>query len=217
MAASACAAPRVMPSAVSLALPLPSPPPSVTPALPAIARMTEQGSVDFTSERGLVHLAPSSTNVLTGTYGGGVLTCIESPARDAVVSCRWYEGMSEGRAVFHRDADGALTGTWGNGASTTDGGAWTLVPVPRGGIAGVWDTNWGVAIVTDTALGMHVDYPGGTLECTARSARRYECTWAEGSLAGAAELAIESQRVLRGRWGTGASATDGGGWLFVKR
>jgi hypothetical protein len=211
----ACAAQAPPPATVSLVEPLPSAPPSPVPPPPPRERARD--AADFTSERGIVHLAAQGDGSLAGTFGGsGVMTCTRSA--DAV-SCRWYDGAADGSAAFHRRPDGRLEGTFGNGTSADDAGAWTLVPVAArdDGLGGVWDTNWGPAVVHATAGGIHVDYRDGTMDCEEHDAGKLTCAWTEGSTTGKAELTIESRRVLRGRWGNGGSATDGGGWLFVRR
>ena len=174
-------------------------------------------SADFTSERGAVHLTIDADGTLNGLIdSAGVVTC-SAPQGD-LLACNWVEGQGDGHATLRRKPDGRIEGTWGNGASDSDGGAWTLVPLPHGeGLSGGWMTNWGAATIEDTGHGIHVAYTTGVLDCTHRDAQTLACTWVEGSASGAAVLVIESRRVLRGTWGNGASATDGGKWVFVRR
>jgi hypothetical protein len=208
---TACATPP--PAAVAIA-PLPVTP--VCAETPAVHPPQTPDDVDYTSNRGIVHLALASDGRWAGTYPDGVLTC--DAAVGSSTKCRWYTRSSEGRAVFTRQPDGHLAGTWGNGASTEDGGDWTLVPVSsEGELHGLWDTNWGVAAVSGRGARLHIDYPNGSMECDVRESQRLACQWTEASSSGEAELVIESLRVLRGRWGSGASAKDGGPWVFVKR
>ena len=199
------------PPVVSIA-PLPTSS-AVAPQVVEIRASKIADESDFTSDRvGMVHLVAESDGSLAGTYpNNGILTC------RADLACRWYDSSTEGRATFHRKSDGTLEGTWGNDASDTDGGAWTLVPVKRAGVLdGVWDTNWGAAKIETTRAGVHVEYTDGQMDCTEHE-RKLTCNWTQGSMTGVAELAIESTRVLRGRWGNGASSTDGGAWVFVRR
>jgi hypothetical protein len=42
-----------------------------------------------------------------------------------------------------------------------------------------------------------------------------DTNWGLAQVTGA-ELIIESQHVLRGRWGSSASQTDGGPWVFIR-
>jgi hypothetical protein len=196
--------------AVSI-VPLPTTAQTVETVVEVRAPKTSIDDGDFSSERGVVHLAAEPDGRLAGTYPNGVLTC------SAAFACRWYERSSEGRATFHRKTDGKLEGTWGNDASDDDGGSWTLVPIARnGGVDGVWDTNWGVAKIETKRGGLHVEYETGSMDCTEHD-KKLDCTWSESSMTGAAELVVESPRVMRGRRGSGASSSDGGYWVFVKR
>jgi hypothetical protein len=148
-----------------------------------------------------------------GSFGsGGVMTCTVSGEQFA---CQWYESTNEGRATFRRKADGRLEGTWGHATSDDDGGAWTLVPVGTSGLEGMWDTNFGLATIHATARGYHIDYRDGAMDCEA-TGDALDCAWTESASTGHAHLTRESSRILRGRWGNGASATDGGAWLFVR-
>jgi hypothetical protein len=199
------------PQAVAIA-PLPVVTQSIEPVVETRAPKASIDDGDFSSDKGgMVHLVAAPDGTLAGTYPNGVLTCT------AALACLWYEGSANGRATFQRKHDGTLAGTWGNGESDADGGGWTLVPIKRSGtLDGVWDTNWGVAKIETTRAGVHIEYSDGTMDCTTRGTN-LACTWNENSASGAAELAIESERVIRGRWGTGASSSDGGVWVFVRR
>ena len=193
------------PATVSLALPLPTAP--ITPV--SEVRETRSQELDFASDHGPIHLVKDGDG-FAGTFQDGVLTCTESVK---TFTCHWYQSSSEGTAQLHRDGD-RLEGTWDDeGADAT--------PVGRGSLSGTldgsWDTNWGPAtITTNRSNNVHVDYVQGTADCTATD-RKLACTWQEGGSGGGAELVIETQHVVRGRWGTGASATDGGVWVFVRR
>jgi hypothetical protein len=210
LAASLVACVQQAPQAVAIA-PLPVASGTIEP----VVEMRTKKSLDdgdFTSDKGgMVHLTAAADGSLSGTYTNGILTC------SAALACLWYEGGTTGRATFQRKRDGKLDGTWGNGESDTDGGTWTLVPVKRGGtLDGAWDSNWGVTRIETNHAGIHMEYSGGTIDCTAQGTK-LACTWNEGSGSGGAELTIESDRVIRGRWGSGASSTDGGDWVFVRR
>ena len=41
-----------------------------------------------------------------------------------------------------------------------------------------------------------------------------ECDWREASAAGKAKLTKEADGSIKGTWGNGSSATNGGPWLF---
>ncbi|HUJ57741.1 MAG TPA: hypothetical protein VLX92_04600 [Kofleriaceae bacterium] len=78
----------------------------------------------------------------------------------------WTEDHGSGQGVFQVGGDGSLAGTWGNGASTSDGGAWTLAPAraapgqPRGLFVGFrmpWDFAAGGGNLTVGMAGLGVD------------------------------------------------------------
>jgi len=193
------------PATVSLALPLPTAP--VTPVSekrePAYAR-----EMDFQSDQGPIHLVKDGDR-FAGTMPGGVLTCT---ARADTFTCHWYQSSAEGTAKLHRDGD-RLEGVWDGEAAdeeTIDRGAFT------GTLDGSWASNWGTTTVTTKGQNVHFEYADGTVDCTAHD-RKLACSWQEAGSSGSAELVIETQRVVRGRWGTGTSATDGGDWVFVRR
>ncbi len=56
-----------------------------------------------------------------GTYPGGVLECAPVGAK---LDCSWREGSLRGRAQLTRQLNGDISGTWGNGESSTNGGTW---------------------------------------------------------------------------------------------
>lgn len=202
------------PAAVALPLELPTQQTSMVSG--TIQRPVEplHDVADFSSDRGLVHLRAEGAHV-SGTYSNGVILCTREASR---LDCEWAESSVEGHASFVARADGVYDGTWGTGASATDGGAWTLTPIrATNDIEGVYDSNWGVATVTQTASDVHVDYGRGTMDCQ-RNGTTLSCQWTEGAApGGGAELTIEPSGVLRGHWGSGPSSSDGGSWVFVKR
>lgn len=194
------------PATVSLALPLPTAP--ITPVSEKRPSITRE--MDLSSDRGMVHLVKDGDG-FAGTYSEGVLTC---SVRAETFTCHWYQHSNEGIATLRRDGD-RLDGTW-DGEATDD----ETLPIAHGGfnatLDGSWDSNWGTATITSNARGVHFDYADGTIECTTHD-RKLSCNWQETAVSGGAELVIETEHVLRGRWGTGASATDGGVWMFVRR
>jgi hypothetical protein len=196
--------------AVAIA-PLPVPSQTIEPVV-EVRKPAQPDDADFSSDRGgMIHLTAARDGSLSGTYPNGILTC------SASFACRWYESSATGRATFQRKPDGTLAGTWGSEESDDNGGSWTLVPVKhRGALDGVWDTNFGAAKIESTSSGIHIDYEGGTVDCPAQGVK-LACTWNEGGGTGGAELAVESERVIRGKWGSGTSSTDGGAWVFVRR
>lgn len=71
---------------------------------------------------GVVEFAQTGRKV-TGVYPGGTLTC-DAPGLDLV--CGWADNTGSGRAKFHWDNSDSASGTFGNGASDSDQGPWTL-------------------------------------------------------------------------------------------
>jgi hypothetical protein len=215
--ATACGAAQPGPANVTLPLPV-SPAPSDPPSgAPVHSLLPPSDASDFTSDRGPVHLATDADGSIVGSFqSDGVLVC----SAGAAVSCEWLQGNDAGHAAFRRRSGGGYEGTWGRGASDSDGGAWNLVPVPRAGegLNGPWSTNWGAATILEAHGKVHVHYKLGTMDCTRLpGGRTLTCTWTEDSQSGAAVFDVESPRVLRGTWGNGPSATDGGKWVFVRR
>lgn len=207
-----CSVSAPPPQSISLPVVLPTAPPSIREVHAHVANASLDEGI-FSSDRGLVRLT-SDGDAVTGAYTNGVLTCEQ---RSEVVVCEWFEASGQGHATFHRKPDGRLEGTYGNGASDADIGAWTLVPMTPNdgaGFDGAWDTNWGLSTLKETHGALHVDYPGGQMDCTHKGARALDCTWVEGSLNGTAQFTIEP-RVLRGSWTTSAGVT--GAWVFVRR
>ena len=53
------------------------------------------------------------------------MTC---KASGSALDCDWHEGAASGKAHLVKNISGTLTGTWGNRASSTDGGPWLFTP-----------------------------------------------------------------------------------------
>jgi hypothetical protein len=64
-------------------------------------------------------------STVTATYSRGNMTC---KAAGSALDCDWREGAASGKAHLVKNANGTLTGTWGNRASATDGGPWLFSP-----------------------------------------------------------------------------------------
>lgn len=74
---------------------------------------SEYGDAKFTQQGHDVHV----------TYPNGTLSCVvEGPHLD----CAWDESGTTGRALLTRQPNGNIVGTWGDGASNTDGGTWVF-------------------------------------------------------------------------------------------
>ncbi len=65
-------------------------------------------------------------STVRAVYSRGTMTC---NAAGNVLSCTWYEGSGRGAARLVRKPDGSMQGTWGNGSSASNGGAWSFVPL----------------------------------------------------------------------------------------
>ncbi|HSQ68031.1 MAG TPA: hypothetical protein VLM85_32700 [Polyangiaceae bacterium] len=205
------------PAVVSVPLALPPPPAPTVTGTPGASRRPRAAreEADFASDHGLVHLRSDGGGRVSGSYPNGVLTCTSDADR---LECEWTESGSQGHAVFVARGDGGYDGTWGTGASATGGGSWPLARIgaSAASLDGVYDTNWGPATLREASPDVHVDYGRGTMDCQRRGSE-LDCTWTEGGTSGRAELTLEPNGVLRGRWGSGASSSDGGPWVFVKR
>ena len=62
---------------------------------------------------------------VTANYPSGSMSC---NATGNVLDCDWHDGALAGKARLTKDASGAISGTWGNGASNTNGGSWNFSP-----------------------------------------------------------------------------------------
>ncbi len=158
-------------------------------------------------------------------YPAGTMTCAASgPDLD----CDWKEGSTKGKAKLKKQSNGDIDGTWGNGVSATDGGRWlfTLLsagdPGPSGdeaqagSFAGVYVSTWGDTTFTESGTSVKGSYPGGKLDCTSSGAN-LDCTWKDSGGVGKARLTRQVSGDISGTWGNGASATNGGSWLFRKK
>ena len=47
------------------------------------------------------------------------------------LDCEWEEPGASGKAKLTKKADGKVSGTWGNGSSATNGGAWVFKPAAK--------------------------------------------------------------------------------------
>lgn len=68
---------------------------------------------------------------VSGTYvccGGGTIE--GRIVEGTIIRYRWKQPNGEGRGVWTIERD-RLDGTWGSGASETDGGAWNLTRAPQ--------------------------------------------------------------------------------------
>lgn len=152
---------------------------------------------------------------VSARYPKGTLTC--SAAGD-VLTCSWAEGALTGKARLERQSNGDLRGTWGNGASDSNGGAWNFTKLGDGAatltaFAGTYTSTWGTTTFEQNGSSVTAKYPRGTLSCLANGAS-LTCDWFEGASRGKAVLTKNADGTITGTWGNGSSATNGGPWRF---
>jgi hypothetical protein len=102
-------------------------PPTATPTAVATATAPATGEVEdfagtYTSNWGKSTFTQNAANI-TVVYPRGTMGCV---AKGKTLYCRWNEKGTTGGAILTKQANGNVTGTWGNNASSTDGGSWTF-------------------------------------------------------------------------------------------
>jgi|SRR6185312_14690558 len=91
----------------------------------------------------------------------------------------------------------------------------TAAPATSVSFTGSYNSTWGKADFTQTGDKVNVKYARGTMTCTAVG-NALDCDWDEGpGGTGKAKLVKETSGTIRGTWGSGASATNGGAWVFT--
>jgi hypothetical protein len=81
----------------------------------------------YSSNWGTTTFKQDGTKV-SGVYPGGTLAC--TVIKEVSIACTWFESGSSGRAFMTRNAtSGVISGSWGSGASSSDGGSWTFTPI----------------------------------------------------------------------------------------
>jgi hypothetical protein len=100
------------------------------------------------------------------------------------------------------------------------GGGGSAPPAPGGGsastatsFAGTYKSTWGQTVIAQDGTKVTATYPRGTMTCQA-SGNTLDCDWREGANIGKARLTKQANGSIHGTWGNGASATDGGPWIF---
>lgn len=114
----------------------PPPPPAATaeapPPPPTAAPEPEEKIADFrgtyVSNWGKAKCTQVKRNV-NCLYAGksGSMDCKVIGEKD--LECDWDEPGASGKAKLAKKDDGKISGTWGNGSSATNGGAWVFKPV----------------------------------------------------------------------------------------
>lgn len=106
----------------------------------------------------------------------------------------------------------------GSTCTCLGGSGKTAAAAPASGsatsFAGSYNSTWGQAVFTQAGNNVSVKYARGTMTCTA-SGNALDCDWHEGAPSGRAKLVKETGGTIRGTWGNGPSATDGGAWVFT--
>ena len=97
-----------------------TPPPPDTTAIFAGSYSSNWGTTVF----------KQTGNNVSGTYPGGTLAC--TVVKEVSLGCQWFESGDSGRAFLTRNATtGVISGTWGSGSSSSDGGSWTFIPIKK--------------------------------------------------------------------------------------
>jgi hypothetical protein len=129
--------------------------------------------------------------------------CSSAGAGTVCESCCTANGASGYKYVS------SCTCLGGNGKGPAAGAGGTTTS-----FAGTYNTTWGKAVVTQAGNKVDVTYARGTMTCTA-AGNALDCDWREGATSGRAKLVKETSGTIRGTWGIGASAIDGGAWVFT--
>jgi hypothetical protein len=96
-----------------------------------------------------------------------------------------------------------------------NGKAASAAPATTVSFTGSYNSTWGKADFVQTGNHVNVKYARGTMTCTA-SGNALDCDWDEGAGGtGKAKLVKETGGAIRGTWGKGPSATNGGAWVFT--
>lgn len=87
-------------------------------------------------------------------------------------------------------------------------------PATTTSFAGTYKSNWGPTVFAQNGAAIVATYPNGSMACQP-SGNTLDCDWKEAKSAGKAKLTKQPDGSLKGTWGTGTSATNGGPWLFT--
>ncbi len=95
-----------------------------TSSAPAPGGATASFGGTYKSNWGPTVFAQDGPRVVA-SYARGNMTCMAS---GSALDCDWHEGAAFGKARLTKNANGTIAGTWGNHASSTDGGPWLFSP-----------------------------------------------------------------------------------------
>lgn len=159
-------------------------------------------------------LAAATLGLAIGSFGAAgcskneaaTTACSSMHDSDSCSACCTTNGASG-----HKYATGSTCSCLG-GASKA---APTTKSAPAtASFAGTYKTNWGPTVFAQNGTAIAATYPNGSMTCQP-SGNTLDCDWKEAKAAGKAKLTKEADGSLKGTWGTGTSATNGGAWLFT--
>ncbi|MCS6899538.1 MAG: hypothetical protein NZX77_07190 [Polyangiaceae bacterium] len=61
-----------------------------------------------------------------------------------------------------------------------------------------------------------IHYPRGVMNCRIEEPVTFRCQWQSGEARGQAVFRAQEDGTLRGSWGRGESAEDGGPWVLAR-
>lgn len=210
-------------------------PPSTPPKTPGAAGSY---SGNYTSTRGPVACRQNGQTVSCSYPGGSMLCAIRGNQLD----CGWLGG-GQGRAMFTRQNNGTLAGTYGDLLSTTGRGRWDLVPAGKappptappsqpppassqtnGSLNGNFQSSRGSMTCAERGNQMACNFneqgTPGRLDCTKdASGTTFTCTWATffprpGAGRARFRRSSASGTSLTGTWGNFTAETGGGNWTI---
>jgi hypothetical protein len=164
-------------------------------------------------------------NKVTGSYAGRFSGRIEGEYDGSSLRLAWIQTNGErGKAVFVLSPEGErFSGTWGSGASATNGGAWNgtrhgekTVGKDAQSFSGTWKTAWGpvtLAQVGNKVTGRYAGRFTGKIEGE-HDGSSLRLTWIQtnGERGKAVFVLSPGGDRFTGTWGSGASSTNGGAW-----
>ncbi|MEJ7734952.1 MAG: hypothetical protein WKG00_37910 [Polyangiaceae bacterium] len=132
--------------------------------------------------------------------------CASMASSDTCSACCTQNG-----ANGYKHATGSACECMGGNAKAAAPGAGTT---PSASFAGSYKSAWGQTVFNQTGNQVSATYPNGTIACVA-TGNVADCDWKEAKGVGKAKLVKEAGGAIKGTWGMGASATDGGAWNFT--
>ena len=146
----------------------------------------------------------------------GATACAKNEA--ATNACSGMQGSASCSACC--SANGATGHKFATGSTCTclGGSGAKAAPNPKAAtttsFAGTYKSNWGLTTFAQSGNSIAVAYPRGSMTCQP-TGNTLDCVWKEGTLSGRASLTKQPDGSIKGTWGSGASATNGGPWVFT--